>query len=804
MPKSPRSTTRRTSQAAREWVGGFAELPFAIAQAGDTRPTIALWLELPSGVILASHIGDGESVLEDLEATLRQALTQPLVGRPRTPTRVRVDRELIAQRLRGVLGAGVSVRVGGIPEVVSAAEDLTAHLARSGRTRYLLDDVVEVSTLAALFQQAALFAAGQPWRSIDPSQVFQVDIPALGVEAAAAMLVGHAGLSRALLLFPSAKGLMMYEALAATMHTKQGEMPDDMGSSVLAVSFDPAAELDPAALAQIRKRGYVLASDALIPVVEPRDSTGAPEPTTALHARTAVSVLAGLVKLLDARPARLSSSATESVATTLELAEGVVEVTVRARHQEYERMREGLAGLAERARDNAVPLTRAQAGQVKVGRNDACPCGSGKKYKKCCSSLQVVPSRAEPLKRGHELDQVLAMELETFAERELQGRHRASDQAFADARASLQLALPLRVFRTWVDGRSVAAHYLERHGARLSAGDRDWLQRQMGTHLSAWEVLDVVVGERMTLRDLVGGEERTVMERGATRALARRDVLLCRIVDDASASWMCGCYPRVLGPSEAAHVMHEVRRVLGLKKRDASAPMLTVEAETLWVRSWEAAVDAIDRAQNNRQLANTDGERLLLTTDHFVFAPGARHDVEQRIAKLPWASEPEEVAGERVFPFLRPGNAMHKGWDNTLYGRMCVSENGVRIETNSLGRADILRSRLEGICGELVRHRLREHQDPTSQAVPPPAAPVAPPPEVAALMQQEMERMMRSWLDQSVPALQGKTPRQAARTKRGREQVDLLLRDFERMQSRAPEGMRTDVRLVRAELGLGD
>ena len=23
-------------------------------------------------------------------------------------------------------------------------------------------------------------------------------------------------------------------------------------------------------------------------------------------------------------------------------------------------------------------------GEVKVGRNDPCPCGSGKKYKKCC------------------------------------------------------------------------------------------------------------------------------------------------------------------------------------------------------------------------------------------------------------------------------------------------------------------------------------------------------------------------------------------------------------------------------------
>ncbi|MBQ7822482.1 MAG: SEC-C domain-containing protein, partial [Clostridia bacterium] len=31
----------------------------------------------------------------------------------------------------------------------------------------------------------------------------------------------------------------------------------------------------------------------------------------------------------------------------------------------------------------AVPTVRSAA---KVGRNDPCPCGSGKKYKKCCGA----------------------------------------------------------------------------------------------------------------------------------------------------------------------------------------------------------------------------------------------------------------------------------------------------------------------------------------------------------------------------------------------------------------------------------
>ncbi len=34
---------------------------------------------------------------------------------------------------------------------------------------------------------------------------------------------------------------------------------------------------------------------------------------------------------------------------------------------------------------------------MKVGRNDACPCGSGKKYKKCCLAKEVVAAAAQPI-----------------------------------------------------------------------------------------------------------------------------------------------------------------------------------------------------------------------------------------------------------------------------------------------------------------------------------------------------------------------------------------------------------------------
>ena len=58
--------------------------------------------------------------------------------------------------------------------------------------------------------------------------------------------------------------------------------------------------------------------------------------------------------------------------------------TVRLRNKEEEPQREQvLKPTTESAGDQTLkkqPIKKAQ----KIGRNDPCPCGSGKKYKQCC------------------------------------------------------------------------------------------------------------------------------------------------------------------------------------------------------------------------------------------------------------------------------------------------------------------------------------------------------------------------------------------------------------------------------------
>jgi len=68
-----------------------------------------------------------------------------------------------------------------------------------------------------------------------------------------------------------------------------------------------------------------------------------------------------------------------------------------------------------------------------------------------------------------------------------------------------------------------------------------------------------------------------------------------------------------------------------------------------------------------------------------------------------------------------------------------------------------------------------EKDRPMDERMPEPE-PADMPPEMIAHVQEMMDRHYREWIDTPVPALGGQTPRQACRTKAGRQQVTMLIR----------------------------
>jgi len=67
------------------------------------------------------------------------------------------------------------------------------------------------------------------------------------------------------------------------------------------------------------------------------------------------------------------------------------------------------------SKDGSIRLRNKQGFNVKIKRNQPCPCGSGKKYKKCCMTKQnVVPARDLAYRRLSDAYKRLEIKLETF------------------------------------------------------------------------------------------------------------------------------------------------------------------------------------------------------------------------------------------------------------------------------------------------------------------------------------------------------------------------------------------------------
>ena len=451
------------------------------------------------------------------------------------------------------------------------------------------------------------------------------------------------------------------------------------------------------------------------------------------------------------------------------------------------------------------------------GRNESCPCGSGEKYKRCCAGKDAATARpvAAPGAHLHEQDEKLVGKLVRYAS----GRFgwdwlREAAEAFFEEPDYLpeypetQLFMPWAVHHWEVEGRPTREWFLEEKGAALPEVERTWLLSQRSVVLSVWEVLAVQEGVGLRVKDLLGGEERFVHEVRGSRQLRSRDAVLGRMVEHEGLAVFCGMDPQPLPPQEADEVVRVARKQLRVRgNRPVPRELLATEDTSLGlVILWHGAADWLEvKAEQPLVLTNTDGELLMFVVDRYVFAPEVRSRVLEALRRLD-GLEVEEDGEVFRCSFLKRGNAMHASWENTIIGSAEVGADSLRLEANSVARADALRRRVEAECDGLVRHRSREKTEPSKmlermEGQPVPALPPPSPEEQEALREFKASHHA-AWPDDKLPALQGKSPRQAVRTRAGRHQVDVLLKELENREAELPVEERMDVSGLRRELGL--
>jgi len=791
------------------WVGGRFSSPFFITGEGEPyRPEVIVWMELPSGMVVGHRLIDPRGEPVPFAATLEEAMREPLMGPPRRPGRVRIADEGLAREIREA-DLDLSVELGATPELEELMEFMAEDMGPGDESRdsYFEDGRVPEVALRSLFANAEILYRIAPWKKAADTDVIRMDIPALGVRGACLSIIGALGESLGVLIFPSDEAFERFLGVSEKSGRSPGRL--DLGTSVLSLEFERAVDLPPSMRREVMKHGWPVAGPEAYPRVRHRDRDGMPRPLTEKDLKIASACAASMASFFIKHEDMFAGDRFEPVCESW-CDQDDLEVRLTAPYRAWP--------LFE-ANEPPAPARPAVRAGAKVGRNDPCPCGSGRKYKKCCLGKETAAgsapgARPAPAGRApsslHELDQRLSARLLMYAERRFQDLWANLFEELSGGNQDDQLAGHLLAYHFDWQGKTLCSRFMEERGSSLSAREREWLMAQQESWLSVLEVQAVEPGRSITFRDLLTGHESTVREAGASRTLVRRDAVLGRIVELRGEALLCGCYHRPLPPVEAGELVGRARKRLRLKKNVPEERLRGEKICTYLLDLWEDALEEIDeRFSRPPRMQNTDGDELLLTADLFEFDPADREEIERRISGLEWASSPGPDDEDRSISFQRPGNPGLKQRDDTVVGRAELTDGRLLLETNSIERAGALKKKVERACGDKIRFLRREHTDPVDiwksrgerdRREEPVGKPL--PPEAMQALIEYKRRHYEDWADCPMPALSGQTPREALETREGRQRVDALLKHMENQEARLPAGQAFDFSSLRSSLGL--
>jgi len=481
---------------------------------------------------------------------------------------------------------------------------------------------------------------------------------------------------------------------------------------------------------------------------------------------------------------------------------------------------------------------------MSTGRNQLCPCGSGRKYKHCCllAERAAAETPQEILRRRvRAAIQNLTEELLRFVNNHL-GRElfaeawtdfsSEEEAAFDPASTHMPVFVPW-FFHQWspdpestdfpefaARATTVSGEYLARRRRNLDALLVRYLEACQATAFSFHEIMQVEPGRGFLLRDLIIERERFVSEHSGSQDARRGDIVFAQVVEVDGLALLDGFGPVVIEPGDKPAII-DLRKAMRAE---------TELKDTALLKAWDFELIALyldfaERRLNPQlpELQNTDGEALVLHKLVFGIA-----DAEAAAAALDAAqlgedgaivSDDEHRAAdgkliEAEWTWMREGNAMHKDWDNTTLARLELKDGQLRVDVNSVERAARARSLVERLLGanavfriskqesgESLLERARESRQPAKRSGA--DEELMQRPEVREKLREMLLGHYTGWLDTELPILGNRTPRLAVRDADGREAVEALVAQIERdAQMKTPPLDREITQMLRRELGL--
>ena len=370
--------------------------------------------------------------------------------------------------------------------------------------------------------------------------------------------------------------------------------------------------------------------------------------------------------------------------------------------------------------------------------------------------------------------------------------------------------------------KNIVDDYLARRGWRESVAGRRYLQQLRDSVLSIYEVVEVSPGKHCELTDLVrGGKMIRVHEYMGTQNMVKWDRIAARVLNTNARHIFSGgilSFPHqasqdllsVLTKSRKSIDKKRSRKVV--KGSEANLPS-SEKQDDLFLREACPAFTSVWLAHFLEQLqaplpamVNRDGDSLVLSETRFPILTEKAEEIAGRLDDAAewervgpqedawiWVSEPnterEKPRGNMAFV------TSHEG-QRPVSGTLEMRPGALMLHTNSQERAEhgteILQELLHNLIGPALSmlqtpeqlmadkprqsDRKRQQEDSIDPKI------------EAGIIHNTLDQHYRRCLDEPVPALGNKTPRQCGRSKIGREKViDWLKRLENNEQRRAAE-----------------
>jgi len=426
------------------------------------------------------------------------------------------------------------------------------------------------------------------------------------------------------------------------------------------------------------------------------------------------------------------------------------------------------------------------------GRNQPCPCGSGRRFVECCGRSIQAPAGATV--RESALGKLLAFAFHpafdsdhSIAEVLFWG-HLIKEGSTPELRWLLESEDATVKYNSWFlfdwemdDSGTVAELFLQEEQAQLSDDERRFIRRMADAALRLYEIEGVERGLGVHLFDLWTGERVFVIERTATAQMVTWDLLGARVAPDGIGGHVFegGLY---LYPAEMkGAIVRHFRRLHRQHHRK-----LPFDDLRTFFRKHGAAFHHLwlnlVAFPEPPQLLTTEGDPLV-----FCFSVFETDDAAAVLGEL------------AAHPGIRSAEDGQLSWrehaadgDHEL-GVWSVEGNRIVFESTSQERAARGRAWLEALFGDRVRYRatsletLEQTMNELRSRRPGPSPSIAD--EVSAdsaeALRELFDRHYRSWIDRPAAELGNRTPRAAAETSLWRARLVDLLKQFENSAERA-------------------